>query len=81
MDPFAAIAARQSVKDHFGLVLAAAARAHALHRGAPPRAETGETHPAWLALAEIASGALDGDELHPFLAAPADQPKRILRLN
>lgn len=81
MNPFAAIAAREAVHDHFGLVLAAAARAHALKQGALPRVEAEDTHPAALSLTEIARGAWDAEDLAPYLAAPADETKRIPRLN
>jgi DNA-directed RNA polymerase subunit K/omega len=81
MNPFSAIAAREAVHDHFGLVVAAAARAHALKQGALPRAQAEETHPASLALTEIASGAWDAEDLAPYLAAPAEETKCIPHLN
>jgi len=85
MNPLIVIDAAKAVPDPFALAMAAAARARALRRGAPPRSDADARPGPDLALCEIASSAFAEEELAPFLPDTAlvsrlAPPKALPRL-
>jgi DNA-directed RNA polymerase subunit omega len=63
MDPFVVFDCAKVLPNRFALVLAAAARSQALHRGAQPRSDKETNSAIDLALNEIAAGAFTPAEL------------------
>ena len=70
MNPLLPVDCDRFVPNCFTLVLAAAARARALNRGAEPRLPAVAAPPCELALREIAAGALGAEEIERLLLAP-----------
>tara|TARA_B100000614_G_scaffold259350_1_gene283770 strand:- start:10879 stop:11130 length:252 start_codon:yes stop_codon:yes gene_type:complete len=79
MNPYIVIDAKKVVPDHFGLVLAASARGHALKAGAQPLVDDAECSPAELAMKEIASRAISEDDLTNFLSATKPRQLSLMR--
>ncbi len=71
MNPFVVFDCAKVLPNRFALTLAAAARSHALHRGAQPRSDTPAANASDLALREIAEGAFTPAELGLFLVGPS----------
>jgi DNA-directed RNA polymerase omega subunit len=65
--PVLAIECEPVINNRYTLVRAAAARARQLDRGAVPRLDLPWVKPAQIALAEIAAGALDKNEIDRLL--------------
>ena len=69
MEPLLPIDCQQRIPNRFVLVLAAAARARDLGRGAEPRISAGSAANSELALREIAAGALSPEEIERLLVS------------